>query len=152
MAVPRLAKANPVERAPRAYLWMDSLLTFGRIALSSFRVPPPQPPTILCRMSSVCPRAHVLNPFPLQCRRHSSPTLFVFLFVGGEEGEGGGEEAIGSTSSLSLIMHQSFPNSLIFIIITFIVIVLLVGILRDTMVIICDRLDRSFRILRSRSC
>lgn len=149
MAVPRLAKANPVERAPRAYLWMDSLLTFGRIALSSFRVPPPQPPTILCRMSSVCPRAHVLNPFPLQCRRHSSPTLFVFLFVG-EEGEGGGGGG-DQEHILSLIMHQSFPNSLIFIIITFIVI-LLVGILRDTMVIICDRLDRSFRILRSRSC
>lgn len=149
MAVPRLAKANPVERAPRAYLWMDSLLTFGRIALSSFRVPPPQPPTILCRMSSVCPRAHVLNPFPLQCRRHSSPTLFVFLFVGEEREGGGREEAIGSTSSLSLIMHQTLLSKLSH----FYYYHLYCHPSRwNSMVIICDRLDRSFRILRSRSC
>lgn len=94
MAVPRLAKANPVERAQRAYLWMDSLLTFGRIAPSPF---------ILCAssnlgsfvVSSVCPRAHVLNPFP---RAHFNAAAaarlvrFSFLFVG----EGG---AIGSAAS-----------------------------------------------------
>ena len=101
MPVPRLAKANPVERES-AYLWMDSLLTFGRIAPSPF---------ILCAsanlgsfvVSSVCPRARVLNPFPLQCRRHSSRTLFVPLCRGG----GGGARSGAPRHILSLIMHES---------------------------------------------
>lgn len=120
MPVPRLAKANPVERES-AYLWMDSLLTFGRIAPSPF---------ILCAsanlgsfvVSSVCPRARVLNPFPLQChrrrRRHSSRTLFVPFCRGG----GGGARSGAPRHILSLIMHESlllagfapFPPSSLF--------------------------------------
>lgn len=96
MPVPRLAKANPVERES-AYLWMDSLLTFGRIAPSPF---------ILCAsanlgsfvVSSVCPRARVLNPFPLQCRRHSSRTLFVPLCRGGGGGARSGAHPLANNA------------------------------------------------------
>lgn len=100
MPVPRLAKANPVERES-AYLWMDSLLTFGRIAPSPF---------ILCAsanlgsfvVSSVCPRARVLNPFPLQChrrrRRHSSRTLFVPFCRGGGGGARSGAHPLANNA------------------------------------------------------
>lgn len=100
-----------MERARRAYLWMDSLLTFGRIAPSSF---------ILCAssnlgsfvVSSVCPRARVLNPFP---RAHFNATAaaavaatrlvrFSFLFVG--RGEEGGARSGAPRHILSLIMHE----------------------------------------------
>lgn len=82
------------ERAARAYLWMDSLLTFGRIALSPSSLPPafllyPQP---FCRVLRLSTR--LSQPFG-----RSFDTVSLVLC-----GHGGAIRA--SSLNFSLIMHE----------------------------------------------